>query len=43
VVQELLKIEPELTVSGLLARIPFPVESLARTYAEALQAAGLPA
>jgi TolB-like protein/Flp pilus assembly protein TadD len=43
VVQELLKIEPELTVSGFLTRIPFPVESMARTYAEALQAAGLPA
>ena len=40
--QELLKIEPELTISGFLARIPVPVESMARTYAEALRAAGLP-
>ena len=42
VVQELLKIEPELTISGFLTRIPVPVESMARTYAEALRAAGLP-
>ena len=42
-VQELLAIEPELTISGFLARIPVPLESMARTYADALQAAGLPA
>ena len=42
VARELLKIEPEFTVSGFLARIPFPLESLARTYAEALKAAGVP-
>ena len=42
VARELLKIEPELTVSGFLARIPFPLESLSRTYAEALKAAGVP-
>jgi TolB-like protein/Flp pilus assembly protein TadD len=42
VVQEMLTIEPELTISGFLTRIPVPVESMARTYAEALRAAGLP-
>jgi hypothetical protein len=42
VARELLKIEPEFTVSGFLARIPFPLESLARIYAEALKAAGVP-
>ena len=42
VARELLKIEPEFTVSGFLARIPFPLKSLARTYAEALKAAGVP-
>jgi TolB-like protein/Flp pilus assembly protein TadD len=42
-IQELLQIEPDLTVSGFFARIPFPVERLARIYAEALAAAGLPA
>jgi tetratricopeptide (TPR) repeat protein len=41
-VQELLTIEPELTISGFLARIPVPLESMARTYTEALRAAGLP-
>jgi hypothetical protein len=38
----LLKVEPEFTISDFLARIPFPLESLARTYAEALKAAGVP-
>jgi TolB-like protein/tetratricopeptide (TPR) repeat protein len=42
IVQELLKIEPELTISGFLTRIPVPLESMARTYAEALRVAGLP-
>ncbi|HJS87379.1 MAG TPA: winged helix-turn-helix domain-containing tetratricopeptide repeat protein [Acetobacteraceae bacterium] len=42
VVQELLKIEPALTISGFFTRIPVPLESMARTYAEALRAAGLP-
>ncbi|WP_441277544.1 winged helix-turn-helix domain-containing tetratricopeptide repeat protein [Tardiphaga sp. 172_B4_N1_3] len=42
VVEELLTIEPELTVSAFFARIPVPVESMAKTYADALKAAGLP-
>jgi TolB-like protein len=42
VVQELLTIEPELTIAGFFARIPVPVAAMARTYAEALKAAGLP-
>lgn len=42
VVEQLLTIEPELTVSAFFTRIPVPVESMARTYAEALKAAGLP-
>ncbi|CCE06621.1 putative transcriptional regulatory protein, HTH DNA binding domain [Bradyrhizobium sp. STM 3843] len=42
VAQELQKLEPELTVSGFLARIPFPVPAMAATYAEALKAAGIP-
>ncbi len=42
-VQQLLEIEPELTVSGFFARIPVPLESMAKTYAEALEEAGLPA
>ncbi|TDH60949.1 tetratricopeptide repeat protein [Dankookia rubra] len=41
-VQDLLRIEPGLTVSGFFARIPVPLEAMARTYAEALRAAGLP-
>jgi len=41
-VQELLTIEPELTISGFLTRIPVPLESMARTYTQALRAAGLP-
>jgi TolB-like protein/Flp pilus assembly protein TadD len=40
-VQELLAIEPELTISGFFARIPVPLESMAKTYAGALKAAGL--
>jgi len=42
-VQQLLEIEPELTISGFFARIPVPLESMAKTYADALEAAGLPA
>jgi Flp pilus assembly protein TadD len=42
-VRDLLDIEPELTISGFFARIPVPVERMARIYAEALKAAGLPA
>ena len=42
-VEELLEIEPELTISGFFARIPFPLETMAKTYADALKAAGLPA
>jgi TolB-like protein/Flp pilus assembly protein TadD len=41
-VQELLEIEPELTISGFFARIPFPLETMARTYRDALKVAGLP-
>lgn len=41
-VQELLRIEPELTISGFFQRIPVPIEGMARTYAEALKIAGLP-
>jgi hypothetical protein len=42
VVQEMLTIEPELTISGFLTRILVPLDSMARTYAEALREAGLP-
>jgi TolB-like protein/Tfp pilus assembly protein PilF len=42
VAQELLAVEPELTVSGFQARIPFPVASMALTYAESLRAASVP-
>jgi tetratricopeptide (TPR) repeat protein len=42
VVRELLEVEPKLTISGFFARIPVPVERMAKTYAEALKAAGLP-
>lgn len=42
VVQDLLAIQPELTIAGFFARIPVPVESMARVYSEALKAAGLP-
>lgn len=43
VARQLLIVEPDLTVSGFLARIPFPVQTMATTYAEALRAAGVPA
>ena len=42
IVQELLVIDPELTTSRFFTRIPVPLENMARTYAEALRAAGLP-
>lgn len=42
-VADLLEIEPGLTISGLFTRIPFPLERMAHTYAEALALAGLPA
>lgn len=42
VVEELLAIEPDLTVAAFFTRIPVPVDSMAKTYAEALKAAGLP-
>ncbi len=42
VVRELLAIEPGLTAAGFFARIPVPLEGMARTYAEALRIAGLP-
>ncbi|HET6608624.1 MAG TPA: winged helix-turn-helix domain-containing tetratricopeptide repeat protein [Rhodopila sp.] len=41
-VQRLRAIEPELTISAFFERIPVPLEEMARTYAEALRAAGLP-
>jgi TolB-like protein len=41
-VQELLALEPDLTVSDFLARTPFPLMRMAETYAKALKAAGLP-
>jgi Flp pilus assembly protein TadD len=42
VARELLKVEPEFSIAGFLSRIPFPVEPIAQTYAEALRAAGVP-
>ena len=42
VVQELLGIAPELTVSGFFTQIPVPIKRMAETYAEALKVAGLP-
>jgi TolB-like protein/Flp pilus assembly protein TadD len=41
-IQELLEIEPGLTISGFFARIPVPLDRMATTYAGALRAAGLP-
>jgi hypothetical protein len=37
----LIAIEPQ-AISGFLTRIPVPLQSMTRTYAEALRAAGLP-
>ena len=42
VAQELLKVEPGFSISGFLSRIPFPVESMANTYAKAFRVAGVP-
>ncbi|GLH79147.1 hypothetical protein SSBR45G_40560 [Bradyrhizobium sp. SSBR45G] len=42
IARQLLAVEPDLTVSGFLRRIPFPVRTMATTYAEALRAAGVP-
>jgi len=42
VARELLDVEPELTVSGFFKRIPFPRDTMAAAYAEALRAAGVP-
>jgi TolB-like protein/Flp pilus assembly protein TadD len=42
IVQELVTIEPGLTISGFFARIPIPLETMARSYGEALRVAGLP-
>jgi TolB-like protein/Flp pilus assembly protein TadD len=41
-VAELLVIEPSLTISGFFARVPFPQESMASNYVDALKGAGLP-
>lgn len=41
-VRTLLRVEPGLTVSGFFARIPVPHPGMAKTYSEALAAAGLP-
>lgn len=41
-VADLLAIEPDLTISGFFARIPFPLASLAKLYADTLKEAGLP-
>jgi TolB-like protein len=42
VTDELLRLEPELTVTGFLSRIPFPQRTMASTYAAALRTAGVP-
>jgi TolB-like protein len=42
IARELLDVEPELTISGFFKRIPFPRETMATIYAEALRAAGVP-
>ena len=41
-VQDLLAVEPGLTVSGFFARIPVPVDSMRQTYGDALREAGVP-
>ncbi|HEY1930162.1 MAG TPA: winged helix-turn-helix domain-containing tetratricopeptide repeat protein [Caulobacteraceae bacterium] len=41
-VQELLQIEPDLRISSFFARIPVPLETMAKTYAKGLAEAGLP-
>jgi hypothetical protein len=42
VTHDLLVVEPDLTITGFFTRIPFPVDALAKTYADALRAAGVP-
>jgi hypothetical protein len=42
VVEELLTIEPELTIFAVFARIPVPIAAMAQIYATTLKAAGLP-
>lgn len=42
VARDLLKVEPDLTVSAFLSRIPFPLKAMAATYADALRVAGVP-
>ncbi|MBR0801028.1 winged helix-turn-helix domain-containing protein [Bradyrhizobium jicamae] len=42
IARELLKVEPNFTISGFLSRIPFPVEMMSKTYTETLRAAGVP-
>jgi TolB-like protein/tetratricopeptide (TPR) repeat protein len=42
VTRDLLAVEPDLTITGFFTRIPFPVDALAKTYADALRAAGVP-
>ncbi|WP_375783480.1 winged helix-turn-helix domain-containing tetratricopeptide repeat protein [Bradyrhizobium sp. Pha-3] len=42
IARELLKVDPEFTISGFLSRIPFPVEAMSATYRETLRAAGVP-
>ncbi|WP_338831914.1 winged helix-turn-helix domain-containing protein [Bradyrhizobium sp. 27S5] len=42
IARDLLKVDPEFTVSGFLSRIPFPVEAMSATYRETLKAAGVP-
>ncbi|MBR0895617.1 winged helix-turn-helix domain-containing protein [Bradyrhizobium tropiciagri] len=42
IARELLKVDPEFTISGFLSRIPFPVQSMSATYRETLKAAGVP-
>jgi TolB-like protein/tetratricopeptide (TPR) repeat protein len=42
IVEELLRIEPQLTISGLRGRVTFVIESVWQTYSDALRIAGLP-
>jgi hypothetical protein len=42
IARELLKVDPEFSISGFLSRIPFPVEAMSATYRETLKAAGVP-
>jgi TolB-like protein len=42
IARELLKVEPELTISGFFRRIPFPRDTMATNYSDALRAAGVP-